>query len=343
MGWRWKLIWIWINERITFVCDQPTPPLLVPFLPPHLYRRHHLQRPFCILFRSSWLSPSIVLLLVTHQPFLGDISPSPSPPPPPRTEQLPANQHTFIIMLYCSYRSLVAFSRVIVTCSLPSMLFSFQRHMPHYSSYHVLLSFSLFLLPSPVVRLLSNVPMHHTPYTIYTSLPPPHTLYSHTSFHCCRVTIAHHLASSVGFPSIHPSPHCYILQTYLCITIFIHSHIPLPRLPSTLLPPPSGLGCCFPFFLPFFHRYNSDMSTCPLTSSKVLTQSRIPGFLRSLMISPYTIPTCFFYTLRALPLFFQFNLFRSLIHIRRHVFFLNLVYLMYICTVALSNARFSSI
>ena len=165
----------------------------------------------------------------------------------------------------------------------------------------------------------ARYPTHHTPYTVHhIHLATPHTLFSHTS---CSIVVASlsfivsHLLSAFH-PSIHPSPHCHILQTYLCITIFIHSHSPFTSfLPSTLLPPPSGLGCCFPFLLPFFHRYSSNMSTCPLTSSKVLIQSWIPDFLRSLMISPYTIPTCFFYTLRLSSFFFSFHLFRSLIHV----------------------------
>ena len=306
MGWRWKLIWIWINERIHFRLQTP-------------YSRccwHPLSRPLlltsivAIIFNVSSaliqlpLLPPI-LLLVTHQQFLTDDSPSPSPPPPPppppRTEQVPANQHMFIITLYYSYRPFVAFLPFVVTS------LNVVRFPKAHAQLFVVSCIIIFFPPFSFLHLsFARYPTHHTPYTIYTSLPPPHTLYSHTSRSIVVVSpsfIVSHLLSAFH-PSIHPSPHCHILQTYLCITIFIHSHSPFTSfLPSTLLPPPSGLGCCFPFLLPFFHRYSSNMSTCPLTSSKVLTQSRTPDFLRSLMISPYTIPTGFFYTLRALPFF----------------------------------------
>jgi len=224
-------------------------------------------------------------------------------PLPLRTGQPPANQHTFIITLYYSYRPLVAFLLFVVT-SLNVVRFP----KAHAKSFVV----SCIIIFSPLFLHLSfaRYPTHHThtPYTIYTSLPPTYALLSYLLFHCRRVTIAHRLASSVGFPSIHPSIpsllhtpniplHNHIYTLSLSLTLY------LIFLPSTLLPPPSGLGCCFPFLLPFFHRYSSNMSTCPLTSSKVLTQSRTPDFLRSLMISPYTIPTGFFYTLRALPFF----------------------------------------
>jgi len=183
-------------------------------------------------------------------------------------------------------------------------LFGFQRRMPNYLLYHVLLSFSPFLLPSPVVRSLSNAP-----YTIH-HIHPATTIYALLS---CLVPLSsrHHRSSSRIFCrlSIHPSipslSHTPNIPLHNHIYTLTLAHLYLIFLPSTLLPPSSGLGCCFPFLLPFFHRYNSNMSTCPLTSSKVLTQSRTLGFLSSLTISPYTIPTCFFYTLRALPLFFH--------------------------------------
>jgi len=277
------------------------PPLLYPscFLTSTVAITFNIPSTFC---SDSVGSPSLSPSPLTHLPTISHLHHPPLPPP--RTEQLPADQHTFIITLYYSYRPLVAFSPFVVTCSLSSsMLFSFQRHMPN-SLYHVLLSFSPFpLSPSfTCCSLAIQRTIHRTPYTpryhhIRFTLIPPVPLSSR-----------HHRSSSRIFCqlSIHPSipSVTYSKHKYLCITIFIHSHSPLPHLPSTLLPPPSVLGCCFPFLLPFFHRYSSNMSTCPLTSSKVLTQSRIPGFLRPLMISSYTIPTCFFYTLRALPLFF---------------------------------------
>ena len=242
--------------------------------------------------------------------------------------------------MYYSYRPLVAFFPFVVT-SLNVVRFP-KAHAQLFVVSCIIIFFPpfSFLLPSPVVRSLSNAPytVHRTPYT-----PRYHHHIRFTLIPLVPLSSCHHRSSSRIFCrlSIHPS----IPSLSHTPNIPLHNHIYtlsltlyLIFLPSTLLPPPSGLGCCFPFLLPFFHRYSSNMSTCPLTSSKVLTQSRTPDFLRSLMISPYTIPTCFFLHSPSLASFFSFHPFRSLIHVRCHVFFfLNLVYFMYVCTVALTS------
>ena len=177
------------------------PPLLVPpsLLTSTVAIIFNVTSAFC---SDSVGSPSLRPSPLTHPPTKSHLHHPPLPPL--RTEQLPANQHTFIITLYCSYRPLVAFSPVVVTCPLPSsMLFSFQRHMLIYL-YHVLLFFPLS--PFSFLHLsFARYPTHHTPYTVHHLATTTYALLSYL----VPLLSCHHRSSSCIFCrlSIHPSIH----------------------------------------------------------------------------------------------------------------------------------------
>ena len=165
------------------------------------------------------LLPCVLLLLPTRQPSLISIT---------------HHYHHFGLN---SFQPTNTRSNNVVLLILPPRRFlSLRCHFPQCCSvskgacpiiccimYYYL--FPPFLLPLPVVRSLSNAP-----YTIHRTPPRYHHI-RFTLIPLVPLSSRHHRSSSRIFcrlsihPSIHP-PHCHILQTYLCITIFIHSHTP---------------------------------------------------------------------------------------------------------------------
>ena len=181
------------------------------------------------------LLPCVLPLLLTHQPFLVDDSPSP-PPPPPLTEQLPANQHTFIITLYYSYRPLVAFFPFVVT-SLNVVRFP-KAHAQLFVVSCIIVFFPLS--PSFTCRSLAiQRTIHHTPYTpryhhIRSTLIPlvPLSSRHHRSSSCifCRLSI-HPSPSLLHTPNIPLHNHIYTLSLSLTFTSssFLQLYYPLLR------------------------------------------------------------------------------------------------------------------